>query len=231
MVPRPLPLPPPSPQRNEGGTGARVAELLQLLHTPLADTLLVAERLNVARINIAVAQTARQDLERQPSKLVDLCVALLLKFARLRISVTSASSDALVQRQQRVNTSSSGGVVGCGSVRLGGTPRVRAILSPWPTSHWQPLRRALPRDRLCAGALQAALRRHAQGARRALPGLPRGHHRGRARGAPPRRRVRDVLLEYKSPEIAPLAQPANPLEATTGEATTGAEGHILGGAG
>ena len=42
-------------------------ELLQLLHTPLADTLLVAERLNdnVARINIAVAQTARQDLERQ----------------------------------------------------------------------------------------------------------------------------------------------------------------------
>ena len=53
-------------------------ELLQLLHTPLADTLLVAERLNVARINIAVAQTARQDLERQPSKLVDLCVALLL---------------------------------------------------------------------------------------------------------------------------------------------------------
>ena len=44
--------------------------------SPLADTLLVAERLNVARINIAVAQNARQDLERQPSKLVDLCVAL-----------------------------------------------------------------------------------------------------------------------------------------------------------
>ena len=78
MVPRPLPLLPPSPQRHEVGTGARVAELLQLLHTPLADTLLVAERLNVARINIAVAQTARQDLERQLSKLVDLCVALLL---------------------------------------------------------------------------------------------------------------------------------------------------------
>ena len=57
MVPRPLPLLPPSPQRHEVGTGARVAELLQLLHTPLADTLLVAERLNVARINIAVAQT------------------------------------------------------------------------------------------------------------------------------------------------------------------------------
>ena len=35
------------------------------IHTPLADTLLVAERLNVA-------QNARQDLERQPSKLVDL---------------------------------------------------------------------------------------------------------------------------------------------------------------
>ena len=76
MVPRPLPLLPPSPQRHDVGTGARVAELLQLLHTPLADTLLVAERLNVARINIAVAQNARQDLERQPSKLVDLCVAL-----------------------------------------------------------------------------------------------------------------------------------------------------------
>ena len=29
-------------------------------------------------------------------------------------------------------------------------------------------------------------------------------------------------MYYKSPEIAPLAQPANPLEATTGEATTGA---------
>ena len=72
MVPRPLPLlPPPSPQRHEVGARARVAELLQLLHAPLADTLLVAERLNVARINIAVAQT---DLERQPSKLVDLCV-------------------------------------------------------------------------------------------------------------------------------------------------------------
>ena len=39
---------------------------------------MLAERLNVARINIAVAQNARQDLERQPSKLVDLCVALLL---------------------------------------------------------------------------------------------------------------------------------------------------------
>ena len=58
MVPRPLPLLPPSPQRHEVGTGARVAELLQLLHTPLADTLLVAERLNVARINIAVVQNA-----------------------------------------------------------------------------------------------------------------------------------------------------------------------------
>jgi len=42
------------------------------LHAPLADTLLVAERLNVARINIAW-----QDLERQPSKLVDLYVARL----------------------------------------------------------------------------------------------------------------------------------------------------------
>ena len=63
MVPRPLPLlPPPSPQRHEVGTGARVAELLQLLHTPLADTLLVAERLNVARINIAVAQISRGGL-------------------------------------------------------------------------------------------------------------------------------------------------------------------------
>ena len=66
MAPRPLPLlPPPSPQRHEVGARARVAELLQLLHAPLADTLLVAERLNVARINIAVAQTARQD--RPPS--------------------------------------------------------------------------------------------------------------------------------------------------------------------
>ena len=80
--------------------------------SPLADTLLVAERLNVARINIAVAQTAPQGLERQPSKLVDLCVALLLICEVPHISVTSASSDALVQRQQRVNTSSSGGVVG-----------------------------------------------------------------------------------------------------------------------
>ena len=82
MVPRPLPLPPPSPQRHEVGTGARVAELLQLLHTPLADTLLVAERLNVARINIAVAQTARQDLERQPSKLVDLLCCARLPYLR-----------------------------------------------------------------------------------------------------------------------------------------------------
>ena len=76
MVPRPLPLlPPPSPQRHEVGARARVAELLQLLHAPLADTLLVAERLNVARINLAVV---RQDLERQLSKLVYLCVALLI---------------------------------------------------------------------------------------------------------------------------------------------------------
>ena len=67
------------PQRHEVGARARVAELLQRLHAPLADTLLVAERLNVARINIAVAQNARQDLERQPSKLVDLCVAMYYK--------------------------------------------------------------------------------------------------------------------------------------------------------
>ena len=67
-------------------------ELLQLLHAPFADTLLVAERLNVARINVAVAQNARQDLERQPSKLVDLRVLRSSLFARLRISVTSASS-------------------------------------------------------------------------------------------------------------------------------------------
>ena len=51
-------LPPPSPQRHELGARARVAELLERLHAPLAVTLLVAERLNVARINIAVAQTA-----------------------------------------------------------------------------------------------------------------------------------------------------------------------------
>ena len=51
MVPRPLPLlPPPSPQRHEVGARARVAELLQLLHAPLADTLLVAERLNVLQV-------------------------------------------------------------------------------------------------------------------------------------------------------------------------------------
>ena len=140
MVPRPLPLlPPPSPQRHEVGTGARVAELLQLLLTPLADTLLVAERLNVARINIAVGKVSNAS---RPSWLTFVLRSSL--FARLRISVTSASSDALVQRQQRVNTSSSGGVVGCGSVRLGGTPRVRAILSPWPTSHWQPLSQPHP---------------------------------------------------------------------------------------
>ena len=140
MVPRPLPLlPPPSPQRHEVGARARVAELLQLLHAPLADTLLVAERLNVARINIAVAQTVLGKMSNasRPSWLTFVLRSSL--FARLRISVTSASSDALVQRQQRVNTSSSGGVVGCGSVRLGGTPRVRAMLSTWPTSYWQPL--------------------------------------------------------------------------------------------
>ena len=34
--------------------------------------------------------------------------------------------------------------------------------------------------------------------------------------------VAEFGMYYKSPEIAPLAQPANPLEATTGEATTGA---------
>ena len=37
-------------------------------------------------------------------------------------------------------------------------------------------------------------------------------------------------MYYKSPEIAPLAQPANPLEATTGEATTGAGAAPTGGA-
>ena len=37
-------------------------------------------------------------------------------------------------------------------------------------------------------------------------------------------------MYYKSPEIAPLAQPANPLEATTGEATTGAGVAPTGGA-
>ena len=34
--------------------------------------------------------------------------------------------------------------------------------------------------------------------------------------------VAEFGMDYKSPEIAPLAQPANLLEATTGEATTGA---------
>ena len=38
-------------------------------------------------------------------------------------------------------------------------------------------------------------------------------------------------MYYKSPEIAPLAQPANPLEATTGEATTGAGAPTGGGSG
>ena len=37
-------------------------------------------------------------------------------------------------------------------------------------------------------------------------------------------------MYYKSPEIAPLAQQANPLEATTGEATTGAGAAPTGGA-
>ena len=42
--------------------------------------------------------------------------------------------------------------------------------------------------------------------------------------------VAEFGMYYKSPEIAPLAQPANPLEATTGEATTGAGAPTGGGA-
>ena len=42
--------------------------------------------------------------------------------------------------------------------------------------------------------------------------------------------VAEFGMYYKSPEIAPLAQPANPLEATTGEATTGAGAAPTGGA-
>ena len=51
----------PSTAAAEVGARACVAELLQPApRSTFADTLLVAERLNVARINIAVAQTARQ---------------------------------------------------------------------------------------------------------------------------------------------------------------------------
>ena len=79
------------------------------------------------------------------------------------------------------------------------------------------------RDRLCAGALQAALRRHAQGARRALSALSQGCPGGIIADEPEEHSlVAEFGMYYKSPEIAPLAQPANPLEATTGEATTGA---------
>ena len=46
---------------------------------------------------------------------------------------------------------------------------------------------------------------------------------GRRTGSPPAEfGMYHKSPEIASPEIAPLAQPANPLEATTGEATTGA---------
>jgi len=57
--------------------------------------------------------------------------------------------------------------------------------------------------------------RVAERAATAAPRSTRRHPSGR--GGPQCSRVRDVL---QVPLIAPLAQPANPLEATTGEATT-----------
>jgi len=59
------------------------------------------------------------------------------------------------------------------------------------------------------------------------PGRPAGGIIADEPRSTPRRRVRDVLQVPRA-RLAPMAQPANPLEATTGEATTGAGAHTGG---